>query len=70
MKAWNIGYKLEGKTIYCGHWHSSWGHCKIDKICSEYGKDADFSPFIKDGIVAIDACTAHSGIVNVVTLCE
>ena len=70
MKAWNIGYKLEGKTIYCGHWHSSWGHCKIDKICSEYDEDADFSPFIKDGIVAIDACTAHSGIVNVVTLCE
>ena len=68
MKAWKIGYKLEDKTIYCGHWNTSWGHCWIDKICSEQGKDADFSPFIKDGIVAIDASTAQSGLVNVVTL--
>ena len=69
MRAWNSGTILEGKTIYCGHYHTSWGHYYIDESCEdEFDGDADFSPFIKEGIVAIDACTAHTHKVNVITL--
>ncbi len=52
------------KTIVCGHFHTSWGHAMIEKACSEWGKDADFSPFVAEGIIALDACTAHSGRIN------
>ena len=31
-------------------------------------EDADFSPFIDDGIIALDACTAYSGFVNCVVI--
>lgn len=57
-----------GKTIVCGHWHTSYGHAHIDHSCSEWGKDADFSPFKADGILAIDACTAASGQVNCIVI--
>ena len=56
------------KTVVVGHWHTSWGHSFIERKCSEWGKDADFSPFIADGILAIDACTASSGKVNCIVL--
>ena len=58
----------ENKTIVCGHWHTSYGHAKIDKNGSEFGKNADFSPFRAKGILAIDGCTAYSGIVNCVVI--
>jgi len=56
--------RADNKTVFCGHWHTSWGHCHIEHVCSEFGRDANFEPFIDDGIVALDACTAHSGKVN------
>ena len=58
----------EGKTIVCGHWHCSYGHSEYEGIGSEFGPDADFSPYYAPGIIALDACTAHSGRVNVVVL--
>ena len=58
----------DGKTIVCGHWHASYGHSKYEGRGSEFGADADFSPYRAPGILAIDACTAHSGIVNCVLL--
>lgn len=61
-------YGLEGKTTVCGHWHTSYGHAKIERRGSEYGSDADFSPFYGKGIIALDACTAHSGLVNCIVL--
>jgi len=80
MKAWNEGIRVPGKTIWCGHWHSSWGHCNLhndgkeflDKIETFYidsktGKQephVNHTPFKDEGIVAMDACTAISGIVN------
>ena len=30
----------------------------------EFGENADHSPYYANGIIAIDACTAHSGQVN------
>lgn len=52
------------KTIVCGHWHTSYGHSKYEHKGTEFGEDADFSPYYGPGIIAIDACTAFSGKVN------
>lgn len=54
----------ENKTIVCGHWHTSYGHGKYEHKGTEFGEDADFSPYYGPGIIAIDACTAFSGKVN------
>lgn len=57
------------REIVCGHWHCSYGHSKFGRRgLSEFGKDADFSPFYGRGIIAIDACTAHSKKVNVLVI--
>ena len=68
MDAAQAGLIEEGKTIVCGHWHCSYGHSEYEGIGSEFGPDADFSPYYAPGIIALDACTAHSGRVNVVML--
>lgn len=57
-----------GKTVVCGHWHTSYGHAKIEGVGSEWGPDADFSPFSAEGILAIDACAAVSGRINCVVI--
>ena len=58
------------KTIVCGHWHTSWGHSRINRSCSEWGADAIFTPFYAYGIIAIDACTAYSGKINCIAFDE
>lgn len=57
-----------GKTVVCGHVHASYGHACIRHTCCEWGRGADFSPFRADGVMAIDACTAYSGRVNVIVI--
>lgn len=64
MQMWQYGVREPGKTIVCGHWHSSWGHHKLHRVCSEFDKDALFTPFEDEGIINLDGCVAHSGIVN------
>ena len=56
------------KTIICGHYHCSYGHCKFGDAVEEFGKRADFAPFYAEGIIAIDACTAYSGQVNCIVI--
>lgn len=63
MDAWRAGVIEPGKTIVCGHWHSSYGHAKFEGG-TEFEVDSDFSPFYGEGIIALDACTAFSGQVN------
>ena len=58
----------EGKTILCGHWHCSYGHAVLEKAGPEFGPGADFSPYRAPGVIALDACTALSGMINVITL--
>ena len=58
---------LPDKTIVFGHWHSSTGWAKAEGR-SEFGEDAKFEPYYGDGFISIDACTAHSGKVNVIVL--
>lgn len=60
----------EEKTILCGHWHCSYGHARIEKAGPEYGPGADYSPYCAPGIIALDACTALSGMINVITLVD
>ncbi len=59
---------MEEKTILCGHWHASYGHAKYEHKGTEFGPDADFSPYHGDRIIALDACTVLSGKVNVIVL--
>lgn len=60
-------YFADGKTVVCGHFHTSWVRHKAG-LCSEFGPDADFSTFRDDGIIALDACTAYTGIMNMIVL--
>lgn len=62
---------LPDKTLVFGHWHTSWPrhHWKwSDDAEAEWGNGADFSPYYGNGYIGLDACTAHSGNVNVVVL--
>lgn len=68
MALWDEGARLEDVTIWCGHWHTSWGHYHLHAEGSEWGDDAIFDPFIDEGIVALDGCTAYTHQVNVMTL--
>ncbi len=58
----------DDKTVVCGHWHASYGHSRYEKKCTEFGPDADFSPYYGPGVIAIDACTAHSKMINVLVI--
>ena len=70
MLAWKQGVREPGKTIICGHWHCSYGWSWIKQERQEFPNKSkkdwkkSFEPFIDEGIVAIDACTAYSEITN------
>ena len=69
MDMWrNPKNRIEGKTIVCGHYHVNWGHARIHHECSEWGDDTIFKPFIDEGIIALDTCTAYSGKINVLVV--
>ncbi len=59
-----FGVKEAGKTIVCGHYHTSYGHSRVKNRCSEWGDDAIFDIYRDDGIIAIDASTANTGMMN------
>lgn len=56
---------VPGKTVVCGHCPASYGHATMEKKGSMLGSDADFSPYYGTGVIAVDACTAISGRINV-----
>lgn len=65
MEKWNCHARVEGKTVICGHWNTSWGWVRLRGACmNEYDGDAIHEPFIDEGIVALDACTVVSHKVN------
>lgn len=70
MLAWHQGMRIEGKTIICGHWHTSWGHSHLHRDRKEFPQknridwQKSFEIFKDEGIVALDACTAYSGFCN------
>lgn len=63
------GWKLEGKTIWCGHWHTSHAWFKYKNIGSgEFEKDSCFDTYKDNEIVCLDACTASTGKINIEVL--
>ena len=48
--------------------HTSCGHSRFEGKGTEFDPDADFSPYYAPGIIALDACTAYSGRVNIITM--
>lgn len=79
MEEWAKGNRFMDKTIVCGHWHTSWGHAYLHdngvEFQEAYYRDEQdpnriehFEPFIDEGIIALDACTAHSNKMNCVVL--
>lgn len=71
MEAWKNGIREKDKTIFCGHWHTSFGNYRYHQSGDcEFGDTADFGPFIDTGIVALDACTHFSKKINVYILEE
>ena len=68
---------LPDKTVVCGHFHCSYGHANIEGRGQEFGRFADFAPFYgkrrRDpegplAVIALDACTKVSGIMNCIVL--
>ena len=62
-------YNKTGKTIVCGHWHTS----DFFNHLSKQHKDTYDCPIFKSkryGIIGIDACTAGSGKVNILVIEE
>lgn len=75
MEMWKFpGCRIEGKTVICGHWHCSWGWSHIRQERKEWPQKnrsdwvKSFEPFVDEGIMAIDACTAYTGKVNCVVI--
>lgn len=70
MDAWHHHIRERNKTVFCGHWHCSWGWSHLRNKYKEFPKpnhedfEKSFQPFVDDGIVAIDACTAYTHKVN------
>lgn len=62
--------EADNELVFCGHWHTSYGHSKFENDGVEFGETANFEPYINKGIVALDACTAYSKKVNVYKLDE
>lgn len=60
--------RVENKTVVCGHWHTSYGHAKYEHRGTEFGPDADFSPYMADGIIALDSCAAYTEKLNIIVL--
>lgn len=60
--------KWSNKMVVCGHWHTGWGHYNIfGKGDNEYSL-SDIYVNEHDKVIALDACTALSGRVNVLRL--
>ena len=77
MQMWkNPACRVGGKTVICGHWHCSYGWSHIRQERKEFPQkgrkdwEKSFEPFVDDGIMAIDACTAYTGFCNVIVIEE
>ena len=73
MYMWSEGVREPNKTIVCGHFHSSWGHCNLHNNGVEFsettsGVQSIHTPFYDDGIIALDSCVVYSGFVNCLKL--
>lgn len=77
MEMWKYPQnRVRGKTIIVGHWHCSYGWSHIDQKYKEFPQPShkhfqySFQPWIKEGIIALDACVAYSGKLNCIVIEE
>lgn len=68
MDMWSKGISLQNKTIVCGHWHTAWGNTTLHHFPQGMQAYEYYVPFIDEGIIALDACTAFTNRVNCVVL--
>ena len=68
MEAARQGVIEPNKTIVCGHWNASYGHAVLEGKGKEHGEKADYTPYYGKGIIALDACTALSKMVNCIVI--
>ncbi len=68
MDCHHHGIEVAGKTVVCGHFHTSYGHYYFGDARSEWEKGAIFTPYEREGILALDGCTSHSKLVNCVVV--
>ncbi len=68
MESAHSGLIENGKTIVCGHCHTSFAHSRYEGRGGEFTDNPDFSPYYGKGIIALDGCTAFSGRVNTIII--
>lgn len=68
MEAAHHGIVEAGKTIVCGHWHCSFGHCRYENDGGEFDNNPNFAPYYGNGVIGLDACTPLSGKVNCIVI--
>lgn len=67
---WKNKLYPENKCIVFGHFHTSYGHSRIDMKCKEWPQknkkdwEAAFKPWIKENAIGLDSCVAYSGFLN------
>lgn len=76
---------IDGKTLVCGHWNTSWAHKKYHGYDKEYLERVEtmwmdsegiihptccYDIFEDEGIIGLDACTVVSKQINVLVLEE
>jgi hypothetical protein len=61
--AYQEGLTLKDKIVVCGHRTTQYGR-RFDPD----RRDDDYSPFFGEGLIALDACTIKSGVVNVAVI--
>lgn len=67
IEAASRGLIVPDKTVVCGHWGTSFGH-RMKSNFSRYEDEKNHAPYYDTGIIAIDATTALSGIVNCIVI--
>ena len=77
MEMWkNPRCRVEGKTVIVGHWHCSYAWSHIERKYKEFPQKNhedfkhSFQPWIKEGIIALDACCAYSGKLNCIVIID
>ncbi len=68
MLCHNQGVLEDGKTIVCGHYRCSYGHSMYEMNENKKESEEDYTPYYNEGIIALDACTKHSGFVNCIVV--
>ena len=70
MEMWYNNFVEKGKTIVCGHWHTSFGNGTIAQGGPEFPRKGEevnkdlFRPFIRKNIIALDGCIPLTKMVN------